>query len=178
MLKGYGMVRDLCAELQAFMQEHGFTSIDDFKGGSPMRYVWWRLVCAGPHAASAVRGGWPSLPLFLHWGPPLVLCPHGGKQTPPLPRAHTQKNSTPPPPRLHLLDETQPTSDSPHLRRGAAILHHAPRAGADAARGDCCKESRACGAGQGRRLVGRRFCQGGRLHGGQLMTCLFPVMSV
>ena len=98
MLKGYGMVRDLCAELQAFMQEHGFTSIDDFKGGSPMRYVWWRLVCAGPHAASAVRGGWPSLLLFLHRGPPPSPLPTRGQTTPPTStRAHTKKQHAPSP---------------------------------------------------------------------------------
>uniref|UniRef100_A0A1D1ZX22 dihydropyrimidine dehydrogenase (NADP(+)) n=1 Tax=Auxenochlorella protothecoides TaxID=3075 RepID=A0A1D1ZX22_AUXPR len=32
MLKGYGLVRDLCAELQDFMRQHDFKSIDEFRG--------------------------------------------------------------------------------------------------------------------------------------------------
>lgn len=32
MLQGYGMVKELCSTLDAFMTEHGFTSIDEFRG--------------------------------------------------------------------------------------------------------------------------------------------------
>jgi len=32
MLQGYGMVKDLCEGLEAFMQEHGFNTIDEFRG--------------------------------------------------------------------------------------------------------------------------------------------------
>ena len=32
MLHGYGHVKHLCTELQAFMDKHGFTSIEDFRG--------------------------------------------------------------------------------------------------------------------------------------------------
>ncbi|KAH9539845.1 hypothetical protein CY35_15G078400 [Sphagnum magellanicum] len=34
MLHGYGHVKSLCTELQAFMSKHGFTSIEDFRGAS------------------------------------------------------------------------------------------------------------------------------------------------
>lgn len=34
MLHGYGHVKQLCTELQAFMDKHGFTSIEDFRGAS------------------------------------------------------------------------------------------------------------------------------------------------
>ncbi|GJP45192.1 hypothetical protein CLOM_g4612 [Closterium sp. NIES-68] len=34
MLHGYGLVKTLCGGLQAFMEQHGFTSISDFKGHS------------------------------------------------------------------------------------------------------------------------------------------------
>jgi len=34
MLHGYPLVKKMCAELQAFMEKHGFQSIDDFKGMS------------------------------------------------------------------------------------------------------------------------------------------------
>lgn len=34
MLHGYGHVKTLCTELQAFMDKHGFTSIEDFRGAS------------------------------------------------------------------------------------------------------------------------------------------------
>lgn len=32
MLHGYGHVKHLCTDLQAFMDKHGFTSIEDFRG--------------------------------------------------------------------------------------------------------------------------------------------------
>lgn len=32
MLHGYGHVKSLCTELQAFMDKHGFSSIEDFRG--------------------------------------------------------------------------------------------------------------------------------------------------
>jgi dihydropyrimidine dehydrogenase (NADP+) len=32
MLHGYGHVKSLCNDLQAFMSKHGFTSIEDFQG--------------------------------------------------------------------------------------------------------------------------------------------------
>jgi hypothetical protein len=32
MLHGYGHVKTLCTELQAFMDKHGFTSVEDFRG--------------------------------------------------------------------------------------------------------------------------------------------------
>ncbi|XP_024356857.1 dihydropyrimidine dehydrogenase (NADP(+)), chloroplastic [Physcomitrium patens] len=34
MLHGYGHVKHLCTDLQAFMDKHGFTSIEDFRGAS------------------------------------------------------------------------------------------------------------------------------------------------
>jgi len=34
MLHGYGHVKSLCKDLQAFMSKHGFTSIEDFQGTS------------------------------------------------------------------------------------------------------------------------------------------------
>ncbi|CAI5929638.1 unnamed protein product [Closterium sp. NIES-65] len=34
MLHGYGLVKSLCGGLQGFMEQHGFTSISDFKGHS------------------------------------------------------------------------------------------------------------------------------------------------
>lgn len=34
MLQGYGMVKELCEGLEAFMDEHGFNSIEDFRGHS------------------------------------------------------------------------------------------------------------------------------------------------
>ncbi|CAK9874482.1 unnamed protein product, partial [Sphagnum jensenii] len=34
MLHGYGHVKSLCKDLQAFMSKHGFTSIEDFRGAS------------------------------------------------------------------------------------------------------------------------------------------------
>ncbi len=42
MLKGYGLVRDLCAELQDFMRQHDFKSIDEFRGGE---YAWCLVGC-------------------------------------------------------------------------------------------------------------------------------------
>ena len=32
MLHGYGLVKPLCQQLQAFMQRHGFKSLAEFKG--------------------------------------------------------------------------------------------------------------------------------------------------
>ncbi len=34
MIHGYGMVKDMCEQLSAFMDQHGFASIDDFRGAS------------------------------------------------------------------------------------------------------------------------------------------------
>ena len=34
MINGYGMVNDMCDQLSAFMDKHGFASIDDFRGAS------------------------------------------------------------------------------------------------------------------------------------------------
>jgi dihydropyrimidine dehydrogenase (NADP+) len=34
MIHGYGMVQNMCEQLSAFMDEHGFTSIDEFRGAS------------------------------------------------------------------------------------------------------------------------------------------------
>lgn len=34
MLHGYGLVKDLCRDLSAFMAKHGFTSVDQFRGAS------------------------------------------------------------------------------------------------------------------------------------------------
>eukprot|EP00271_Cylindrocystis_brebissonii_P017883 TRINITY_DN4859_c0_g1_i1.p1 TRINITY_DN4859_c0_g1~~TRINITY_DN4859_c0_g1_i1.p1 ORF type:complete len:459 (+),score=89.63 TRINITY_DN4859_c0_g1_i1:108-1484(+) len=34
MLHGYGLVKQLCGELQGFMEKHGFESLEDFKGAS------------------------------------------------------------------------------------------------------------------------------------------------
>lgn len=42
MLKGYGLVRDLCAELQDFMRQHDFKSIDEFRGGE---HAWCLVGC-------------------------------------------------------------------------------------------------------------------------------------
>jgi dihydroorotate dehydrogenase subfamily 1 len=34
MIHGYGMIKDMCAQLSTFMDKHGFTSIDEFRGAS------------------------------------------------------------------------------------------------------------------------------------------------
>jgi len=34
MIHGYGMVKDMCEQLSAFMDQHGFASIDEFRGAS------------------------------------------------------------------------------------------------------------------------------------------------
>ncbi|MDP7070697.1 MAG: NAD-dependent dihydropyrimidine dehydrogenase subunit PreA [Phycisphaerales bacterium] len=34
MIHGYGMVKDMCDQLSSFMDQHGFASIDDFRGAS------------------------------------------------------------------------------------------------------------------------------------------------
>jgi hypothetical protein len=34
MIHGYGMVQNMCEQLSAFMDEHSFTSIDEFRGAS------------------------------------------------------------------------------------------------------------------------------------------------
>jgi dihydropyrimidine dehydrogenase (NADP+) len=34
MMHGYGLVKKLCAELQDFMRQHNFSSIEDFRGAS------------------------------------------------------------------------------------------------------------------------------------------------
>jgi hypothetical protein len=34
MIHGYGMVKEMCDSLLAFMEQHGFDSIDDFHGAS------------------------------------------------------------------------------------------------------------------------------------------------
>lgn len=52
MLHGYGHVKSLCKDLQAFMSKHGFTSIEDFRGYISYRHfvviTWafcvWRTV--------------------------------------------------------------------------------------------------------------------------------------
>ena len=57
MLHGYPLVKKLCGGLQAFMQQHDFTSIQDFKGKAAARP---RQVVACWHAA--VR--WQRRPSF------------------------------------------------------------------------------------------------------------------
>lgn len=34
MIHGYGMVKDMCEQLSAFMDQHGFASVDEFRGAS------------------------------------------------------------------------------------------------------------------------------------------------
>lgn len=57
MLQGYGMVKELCDGLAAFMEQHGFAHIDDFRGHSLQFFTTHADLVARQKAAKAAKAG-------------------------------------------------------------------------------------------------------------------------
>ncbi len=57
MLQGYGMVKELCSGLEEFMSEHGFNTLDDFRGHSLQYLTTHRDLVERQVAAKRERAG-------------------------------------------------------------------------------------------------------------------------
>lgn len=57
MLQGYGMVKGLCEGLSAFMDQHGFKTIEDFRGHSLQYFTTHADLVQRQKAAQAARAG-------------------------------------------------------------------------------------------------------------------------